>query len=118
MVTRTIKNLIHQKQNKHSFKPNNPMKKIESYIDVARNFNSSLSNNSNLQVVNKPNNNNSDRGSNEYIFSDGVMVRHTWKGNLYFGHRDYDHNIEVINDAGYQFEKKSLSYNMQNSKHL
>lgn len=94
------------------------MKKIEDYLDAARNFNSSSRSDSKLKVVNKPKIVDRDRGSNEYIFSDGVMVRHSWKGNIYFGHRDYDHNIEVINDAGYEFEKKSLSYNMQNSNQL
>ena len=48
----------------------------------------------------------------------GVIVRHSWNGNIYFGHRDYDHNIEVVDDAGYEFEKKSLSYNMQKSHKL
>ena len=53
-----------------------------------------------------------------YGFSDGVVIRHSWKENLYFGHRDYDRNIEVVKDAGYEFEKKSLFYNMQSSAHL
>lgn len=97
------------------------MKKIEDYLDTARNFNSSSENDLSLKVVNHPkiySNNNKDRGSAEYTFNDGVIVRHSWRGNTYFGHKDYDHSIEVIDDAGYQFEKKSLSYNMQNSNQL
>ena len=97
------------------------MKKIEDYLDTARNFNSSSENNLNLKVVNQPkiyNDNNKDRGSAEYVFNDGVIVLHSWKGNTYFGHLDYDHSVEVIDDAGYEFEKKSLSYNMQKSKEL
>ena len=97
------------------------MKKIEDYLDTARNFNSSSENDLSLKVVNQPkiyNDNNKDRGSNEYTFSDGVIVRHSWHGNTYFCHKDYDHSIEVIDDAGYKFEKKTLSYNMQKSKEL
>ncbi len=95
------------------------MKKIESYIDAARNFNSNLEGNSSLKVVEKPKiNDNSDRGFVEYAFSDGVIVRHSWNGHIYFGHKDYDHSVEVVNNAGYEFENKVLSYNMQNSKEL
>ena len=104
----------------HSSNRNKLMKKIEDYLDAARNFNSRSKSDSNLKVVNqsKIHNDNKDRGSVEYIFDDGVIVRHSWNGNIYFGHLDYDHNIEVVNDAGYEFEKKSLSYNMQNSDRL
>lgn len=97
------------------------MKKIENYLDVARTFNSSLpsENDSNLKVVSKhKNNDDDDRGFAKYVFNDGVIVRHSWNGNIYFGHKDYDHNIEVVDDGGYEFEKKSLSYNMQNSNEL
>jgi len=99
------------------------MKKIENYIDAARNFNSdsnsNLQSNSNLKVVKKPKaDNRTDQGFAEYAFNDGVIVRHSWNGNTYFGHKDYDHSIEVVSNAGYEFEKKVLSYNMQNSKEL
>ena len=112
------------------------MKKIESYIDAARNFNSNSKSNSTSQsykqgktqlvesrstltVVEKPKiYNDSDRGFAEYAFNDGVIVRHSWNGNTYFGHKDYDHSIEVIDNAGYEFEKKVLSYHMQNSREL
>lgn len=95
------------------------MKRIESYIDAARNFNSNSENDSSLKVVEKPKiNNDSDHGFAEYAFSDGVIVRHSWHGNTYFGLKDYDHSIEVVNNAGYEFEKRILSYNMQNSKEL
>ena len=95
------------------------MKKIESYIDAARNFNSKLESDSSLKVVEKPKTNNgSDGGFTEYAFSDGVIVRHSWNGNTYFGHKDYDHSVEVVNNAGYEFEKKILSYNMQPAKEL
>ena len=97
------------------------MKKIENYLDAARSFDSNLKgkNNSNLKVVSKPkNHNNNDRGFVEYVFNDGVIVRHSWNGNIYFGHKDFDHSIEVVDDAGYEFEKKSLFYNMQSSNQL
>ena len=95
------------------------MKQIESYIDAARNFNSNLESDSSLKVVEKPKiENNSNRGFTEYAFSDGVIVRHSWNGNTYFGHKDYDHSVEVVNNAGYEFEKTTLSYNMQNSQEL
>ena len=97
------------------------MKKIEDYLNTARNFNSGVENPLNLKVIKKPkidNNNGKDRGSVEYVFSDGVIVRHSWNGNIYFGHQDYDHNIEIVNDAGYEFEQKSLFYNMQKSNQL
>lgn len=95
------------------------MKKIENYIDAARNFNSNSESKSNLKVVEKPKiHDDRDRGFAEYTFSDGVIVRHSWNGNTYFGHSDYDHSIEVIDDAGYKFEQKTLSYNMQKSKEL
>ena len=95
------------------------MKKIEPYIDAARNFNSNSESNSNLKVVAKPKiDDGRDRGFTEYTFNDGVIVRHSWHGNTYFGNKDYDHSIEVIDDAGYKFEKETLSYNMQKSKKL
>ena len=95
------------------------MKKIENYIDVARSFNSNSASDSDLKVVEKPKiDNNSDRGFVEYAFSDGVIVRHSWSGNIYFGHKDYDHSFEVVSDAGYEFNQKTLSYNMQSSKEL
>ena len=95
------------------------MKKIETYIDAARNFNSNSESGSSLKVVEKPKtNNSSDEGFTEYAFSDGVIVRHSWNGNTYFGHKDYDHSVEVVNNAGHEFEEKILSYNMQNSKEL
>ena len=95
------------------------MKKIGNYIDAARNFNSNFESDSILKVVEKPKiDNNGDRGFAEYTFSDGVIVRHSWNSNAYFGHKDYDHSIEVVNNAGYEFDKKTLSYNMQNSKEL
>jgi len=97
------------------------MKKIENYLDAARSFNSSLpcESDSNLRVVSKPkNHDDKDRGFAEYVFNDGVTVRHSYQGNIYFGHKDFDHNIEVIDDAGHDFEKKSLSYNMQSSNRL
>ena len=96
------------------------MKKIENYLDAARTCDlSSNGSNAHLKVVSKPkNNDDKDQGFTEYLFNDGVIVRHSWNGNIYFGHRDYDHNIEVVDDAGYEFEKKSLSYNMQKSHKL
>ena len=95
------------------------MKKIENYLDAARSFNSSSESDSNLRVVSKPKiNDDNDKGFAEYVFNDGVIVRHSWDSNIYFGHKDYDHNIEVVDDAGYEFEKKSLFYNMQSSKEL
>ena len=95
------------------------MKKIENYIDAARNFNSNLESNSNLKVVEKPKiDDDNDQGFAEYAFNDGVIVRDSWNVNTYFGHQDYDHSIEVIDNAGYEFEKKVLSYNMQNSREL
>ena len=95
------------------------MKKIEKYIDAARNFNSNSESNSNLKVVEKPKiDDDSDRGFAEYAFNDGVIVRHSWNCNTYFGRKDYDHSIEVVGNAGHEFEKKVLSYNMQNSKEL
>lgn len=95
------------------------MKKIENYLDAARSFNSSSENDLNLRVVSKPKNDgNNDRGFTEYAFNDGVIVRHSWNSNVYFGYKDYDHNIEVVDNAGYEFEKKSLFYNMQRSKKL
>ena len=94
-------------------------KKIENYLDAARSFNSSSEIDSNLKVISKPKNDgNNDRGFTEYLFDDGVTLRHSWNSNIYFGHKDYDHNIEVVDNAGYEFEKKSLSYNMQRSKKL
>jgi hypothetical protein len=95
------------------------IKKIENYLDAARSFNSRSESDSNLRVVSKPNNHGDrDKGFTEYAFNDGVTVRHSWNSNIYFGHKDYDHNIEVVDNAGYEFEKKSLSYNMQRSKNL
>ena len=98
------------------------MKKIENYLNAARSFNSSLKSegDSNLRVVSKPknHNDNNDKGFTEYIFNDGVTIRHSYQGSIYFGHKDYDHNIEVVDDAGHEFEKKSLSYNMQSSNQL
>ena len=95
------------------------MKKIENYIDAARKFNSNSESDLSLKVVEKPKiDGDSDRGFAEYAFSDGVIVRHSWNGNTYFGHRDYDHNIEIIDDGGYKFEKRTLFYNMQNSRKL
>ena len=97
------------------------MKKIENYLDAARSFNSGLKNESdrNLMVVSKlKNDNNNDQGFSEYVFNDGVTVRHSYKSNIYFGNKDYDHSIKVVDNAGHEFEKKFISYNMQNSNQL
>lgn len=97
------------------------MKKIENYLDAARSFNSSSKNEggSDLMVVSKlENDDRQDRGFAEYVFNDGVRVRHSYQGNVYFGHKDYDHSIEIVDNAGHEFEKKSLSYNMQSSNQL
>ena len=95
------------------------MKRLEAYISVARSFNAGLKVNSDLKVVEKPKNNDGNEGLAEYVFNDGVIIRHSWDGGTYgFGYKDYDHSIEVVSDGGYEFEQKSLSYFMKKSKRL
>jgi hypothetical protein len=96
------------------------MKRLEDYINIARSFNAGLKSDSDLRVVEKPKNDDGYyKGFAEYVFNDGVIIRHNWDGGTYgFGYKDYDHDIEVINDAGYEFEQKSLSYGMKSSRKL
>jgi hypothetical protein len=76
-------------------------------------------NNSDLKVVEKPKNDDGYyKGSAEYVFNDGVIIRHSWDGGIYAGYKDYDHDIEVAKDAGHEFDQKSLSYGMQRSRRL
>lgn len=95
------------------------MKKLENYISIARSFNAGLKSSSNLRVVDKLEKDDGSGGFAEYLFNDRAIVKHTWDGGTYgFGYKDYDHTIEVINDAGYEFEQKSLLYYMRKSKRL
>lgn len=97
----------------------NLMKKIEDYVSAARSFNLSSKNNSDLKVIEKPKNEDGYyKGSAEYVFNDGVIIQHSWDGGIYAGYKDYDHDIEVVNDAGHEFDQKSLSYGMQRSRRL
>ena len=60
-----------------------------------------------------------DDKTTEYTFNDGVIISHCWDGGVYgLGYKDYDHDVDVINDAGYEFDKKSYNRHSSSSRRL